>query len=295
MAAKKGSKAKAGSRTPGGGARAAERPTKKAKVARRAATRATASSAPSRGKAAGKKAPARRTTSRAEAAARPAPGKSPASGKKSLATGKSPASGKSLTSGKKGAAARRGARDEAVAGATKGSAEPRGGAAPSARGAADAAAPALREGDRAPSFELLDQAGSAVSSASLAGQPYVLYFYPKDDTPGCTTEACGFRDAIGDFESAGVRVLGVSPDSVASHQKFVGKYGLPFTLLSDPERTLATAYGVWALKKLYGRESMGIVRSTFLVDGEGVIRKVWRGVRVNGHIAEVQAAAAALG
>jgi thioredoxin-dependent peroxiredoxin len=159
---------------------------------------------------------------------------------------------------------------------------------------AQASSPTLAEGDRAPSFELPDQAGGTVSSASLSGHPYVLYFYPKDDTPGCTTQACGFRDSFGDFEGAGVRVLGVSPDSVASHQKFVGKYGLPFTLLSDSSRSLASAYGVWALKKLYGRESMGIVRSTFLVDAEGVIRKVWRGVRVNGHIAEVQAAAAQL-
>lgn len=159
---------------------------------------------------------------------------------------------------------------------------------------AQASGATLAEGDRAPSFELPDQAGGTVSSESLSGHPYVLYFYPKDDTPGCTTEACGFRDSFADFEGAGVRVLGVSPDSVASHQKFVGKYGLPFTLLSDSSRSLASAYGVWALKKLYGRESMGIVRSTFLVDAEGVIRKVWRGVRVNGHIAEVQAAAAQL-
>lgn len=159
---------------------------------------------------------------------------------------------------------------------------------------AQASGATLAEGDRAPSFELPDQAGGTVSSESLSGHPYVLYFHPKDDTPGCTTEACGFRDSFADFEGAGVRVLGVSPDSVASHQKFVGKYGLPFTLLSDSSRSLASAYGVWALKKLYGRESMGIVRSTFLVDAEGVIRKVWRGVRVNGHIAEVQAAAAQL-
>jgi peroxiredoxin Q/BCP len=143
-------------------------------------------------------------------------------------------------------------------------------------------------------FELPDQSGATVSSESLSGQPYVLYFYPKDDTPGCTTEACGFRDSFDDFDAAGVRVLGVSPDSVARHQKFAGKHGLPFTLLSDSERSLASAYGVWALKKLYGRESMGIVRSTFLVDGQGVIRKAWRGVRVNGHIPEVQAAAAQL-
>lgn len=157
-----------------------------------------------------------------------------------------------------------------------------------------ASAPTLGVGDQAPSFELPDHAGGTVSSESLSGHPYVLYFYPKDDTPGCTTQACGFRDSFADFEAAGVRVIGVSPDSVASHQKFAGKYGLPFTLLSDSARSLASAYGVWALKKLYGRESMGIVRSTFLIDDKGAIVKVWRGVRVNGHIAEVQAAAAPL-
>lgn len=153
----------------------------------------------------------------------------------------------------------------------------------------------LAEGDRAPAFSLSDQTGAAVSSDDLSGKPYVLYFYPKDDTPGCTTEACGFRDAISDFDGIGVRVLGVSPDSVATHQKFVGKYGLPFTLLSDSARELASAYGVWALKKLYGRESMGIVRSTFLVDRDGIVRKAWRNVRVAGHVPEVQAAAARLG
>jgi thioredoxin-dependent peroxiredoxin len=167
--------------------------------------------------------------------------------------------------------------------------------APAGPASAEDTASPLKPGDNAPSFELLDQQGAPVSSASLAGQPYVLYFYPKDDTPGCTTQACGFRDAFPDFESAGIRVLGVSPDSVASHQKFVGKYGLPFTLLSDGSRELASAYGVWALKKNYGREFMGIVRSTFLVDGEGIVRKAWRSVRVNGHVPAVQAAAAELG
>lgn len=152
----------------------------------------------------------------------------------------------------------------------------------------------LSVGDRAPSFELPDQHGGSVSSSELAGHPYVIYFYPKNDTPGCTTEACGFRDAFPEFERLSARVLGVSPDSVASHQKFVGKYGLPFTLLSDGKQELSLAYGVWALKKNYGREYMGIVRSTFLVDAEGVVRNVWRGVRVNGHVSEVQAAAAQL-
>jgi peroxiredoxin Q/BCP len=174
-------------------------------------------------------------------------------------------------------------RPSKVASAPKSPAKP---AAPVAGG--------LAAGDRAPVFELVDQGGESVSSASLAGQPYVLYFYPKDDTPGCTTEACGFRDAHPDFERVGVRVIGVSPDSVVSHQKFVAKYGLPFTLLSDGAQALASEYGVWALKKNYGREYMGIVRSTFLVDADGVIRKSWRGVRVNNHVAEVQAAAAAV-
>ena len=167
-------------------------------------------------------------------------------------------------------------------------------AKPSKPASAQASAATLGEGDAAPSFSLHDQRGKTLSSEELAGKPYVIYFYPKDDTPGCTTQACGFRDTGAEFDEVGVRVIGVSPDSVASHQRFATKYGLPFTLLSDPEQALASEYGVWALKKNYGREYMGIVRSTFLVDASGVIRKVWRGVRVNGHVAEVQAAAAAL-
>lgn len=160
---------------------------------------------------------------------------------------------------------------------------------------ASATAGAVGEGDSAPSFALPDDMGAEVSSAGLAGSPYVLYFYPKDDTPGCTTEACGFRDALPAFEKLGVRVLGVSPDSPASHQRFRAKYELPFTLLSDAEKSLSSAYGAWALKKNYGREYMGVVRSTFLVDASGVIRNAWRGVKVNGHVEKVQAAAAALG
>jgi peroxiredoxin Q/BCP len=151
------------------------------------------------------------------------------------------------------------------------------------------------EGDLAPSFELPDQQGASLSSDDLAGRPYVIYFYPKDDTPGCTVEACGFRDAASELEGAGVRVIGVSPDGQTSHQKFTTKYNLPFTLLSDGEQQLAKAYGAWALKKNYGREYMGIVRSTFLVGADGVIKKAWRGVRVNGHVAAVQAAAGELG
>ncbi len=151
--------------------------------------------------------------------------------------------------------------------------------------------PGLSEGDRAPSFQLVDQRGGSVSSEGLVGHPYVLYFYPKDDTPGCTIEACEFRDAAAKFDRASVRVIGVSPDGTSSHQKFSTKYGLTFTLLSDTGQQLATAYGAWALKKNYGREYMGVVRSTFLVGPDGVIRKAWRGVRVKGHVAEVQAAA----
>ena len=149
----------------------------------------------------------------------------------------------------------------------------------------------IEVGDRAPAFELEAHDGSRISSADLAGEGYVLYFYPKDDTPGCTNEACGFRDAETSFGERGLRVLGVSPDSVKSHEKFRQKYGLPFTLLSDPERTLARAYGVWQKKINYGREYMGIVRSTFLVDAGGIVQQVWRSVRVPGHVEAVLSAA----
>jgi thioredoxin-dependent peroxiredoxin len=146
---------------------------------------------------------------------------------------------------------------------------------------------ALGVGDKAPSFALADAAGVRVTSSSLAGKPYVLYFYPKDNTPGCTQEACAFRDQYRDFKKLGVEVLGVSPDSVKTHQGFTEKQELPFRLLSDESKELASAYGVWALKKNYGREFMGIVRSTFLVDAAGKIVQAWRGVRVNGHVEAV--------
>ena len=150
------------------------------------------------------------------------------------------------------------------------------------------------EGSRAPSFSLPDQAGRVVSSSSLAGKPYVLYFYPKDDTSGCTREACGFRDSLRGFGTKGVKIIGVSPDNEASHARFAGKYGLPFTLLADTDKSLAKAYGVWAKKQNYGREYMGIVRSTFLVDKRGVVKKAWRGVRVDGHVDAVLDAAGSL-
>jgi len=150
----------------------------------------------------------------------------------------------------------------------------------------------IGEGSTAPAFSLLDDAGQTVASGSLKGKPYVLYFYPKDDTPGCTREACDFRDNLSAFNSRKVRVLGVSPDAPAAHTKFKKKYSLTFTLLSDPEKELAKAYGVWAKKLNYGKEYMGIVRSTFVVNAAGKIVKAWRGVRVDGHVVAVLEAAA---
>jgi thioredoxin-dependent peroxiredoxin len=145
------------------------------------------------------------------------------------------------------------------------------------------------EGSQAPGFSLTDDAGTVVTSASLAGKPYVLYFYPKDDTPGCTKEACDFRDNLRAFNSQKLRVIGVSPDDAARHTKFKQKYGLTFTLLSDTDKALANAYGVWVEKQNYGRTYMGVERSTFLVDKSGTIKKAWHRVRVPGHVADVLA------
>jgi thioredoxin-dependent peroxiredoxin len=145
----------------------------------------------------------------------------------------------------------------------------------------------IGEGDEVPTFELADQDGQTLSSATLAGEPYVVYFYPKDDTPGCTVEACGFRDSLSNFTARGVRVIGISPDSVQSHARFRDKHELTFTLLSDPEKELAKAFGVWVKKQNYGREYMGIERSTFVVDPNGVVHKAWKGVRVPGHVDQV--------
>jgi thioredoxin-dependent peroxiredoxin len=149
-------------------------------------------------------------------------------------------------------------------------------------------------GRAAPVFELTDEKGEHISSAALSGKPYLLYFYPKDDTPGCTKEACDIRDNFGRFGQQGLRVLGVSPDSTQSHAKFGKKYGLPFTLLSDPEKTLANAYGVWGKKQNYGKEYMGIIRSSFLVGADGTIKKAYRGVKVDGHVDAVLTDAQAL-
>jgi len=149
------------------------------------------------------------------------------------------------------------------------------------------------EGEAAPDFTLESDAGEAVTLSSLKGKQVVLYFYPKDDTPGCTTQACGIRDAYGEFERAGAVVLGVSPDTAESHVKFRSKYGLPFTLLADPEHEVAEAYGVWAEKKNYGKTYMGIVRSTFVIDEQGKLKKVMRNVKPDTHADKVLAALAA--
>jgi len=145
----------------------------------------------------------------------------------------------------------------------------------------------LREGEPAPDFELTNDEGETVTLSALRGKPVVLYFYPKDDTPGCTTEACEFRDAYDRFREQGVEILGVSPDTEASHQKFKSKYELPFTLLADPDHQTAEAYGVWKEKKNYGKTYMGIERSTFVIDADGKVARAMRGIRPAGHAAKV--------
>ena len=149
-------------------------------------------------------------------------------------------------------------------------------------------------GDKAPDFTLPTDGGGSVTLSTLRGKPVVLYFYPKDDTSGCTAEACGFRDTFPDFGKTGATVIGVSKDSVASHDKFKAKYQLPFTLGSDGDGKVVESYGVWIEKSLYGRKYMGIDRSTFLIDKDGVIRGVWHKVKVPGHVAAVLKAAQAL-
>ena len=144
-----------------------------------------------------------------------------------------------------------------------------------------------KEGDQAPDFSLPSSTGETVALKDLAGKKVVLYFYPKDDTPGCTKEACGFRDANVDLQQAGAVVLGVSADSLKSHAKFVGKYDLNFPLLSDEEKTVANAYGAWGEKNRYGRTYMGMNRMTFLIDEHGNLKKIWPKVKAEGHAAEV--------
>jgi peroxiredoxin Q/BCP len=143
------------------------------------------------------------------------------------------------------------------------------------------------EGTPAPDFELRSDEGETVKLSALRGKPVVLYFYPKDDTPGCTTEACEFRDAYDRFREQGVEILGVSPDTEASHRKFKTKYELPFTLLADPEHEVAEAYGVWKEKKNYGKTYHGVERSTFVIDAEGKVAHAMRGIKPAGHAAQV--------
>ncbi len=145
----------------------------------------------------------------------------------------------------------------------------------------------LKEGDVAPDFTLPADDGSTVTLSALRGKKVVLYFYPKDDTPGCTTEACNFRDNLSMLTAKGAVVLGVSPQDIKSHVKFKQKYSLTFPLLADTDHAVAEAYGAWGKKQQYGREYMGILRTTFVIDEKGVVKKVFEKVKVEGHALEV--------
>ncbi len=145
----------------------------------------------------------------------------------------------------------------------------------------------LKSGDTAPSFALMTDSGATIRSSDLSGKRYVLYFYPKDDTPGCTKEACSFRDNLPAFDRLNVPVFGLSADDDKAHAKFVKKYSLNFPLLSDPDHTLLEAYGAWVEKSMYGRSYFGIQRSTFVIDASGKIEKVWEKVKPEGHAEEV--------
>jgi peroxiredoxin Q/BCP len=147
----------------------------------------------------------------------------------------------------------------------------------------------IKEGQKAPAFSLPSSEGGEVSLKSLKGKVVVLYFYPKDDTPGCTREACAFRDAQAAIKKTGAVVLGVSPDSLEAHGEFTAKYKLNFPLLSDPDKAVAKKYGAFGEKVLYGKRMMGMIRSTFVIDGAGVVRKVFPRVKVDGHDGRVLA------
>jgi peroxiredoxin Q/BCP len=152
----------------------------------------------------------------------------------------------------------------------------------------------IEVGAKAPDFTLVTHEGTKLKLSSLKGQPVVLYFYPKDDTPGCTKEACGFRDAKAKLAKAGAVVLGVSPDGPESHATFRTKYKLPFTLLCDPDHVVAEKFGAWREKNMYGKKSMGIARSTFLIDAAGRVAKVFKAVKPDVHADQVLAALAEL-
>jgi thioredoxin-dependent peroxiredoxin len=148
----------------------------------------------------------------------------------------------------------------------------------------------IKEGTPAPQFSLPDETGSIRSLSDFAGQTIILYFYPKDDTPGCTTEACNFRDDYSAYEQAGVTILGVSPDSPKSHAKFKAKFNLPFSLLADEQHELCEQFGVWGPKKFMGREYMGVARTTFVIGPDAIVKKVFENVKPADHSAEVLAA-----
>ncbi|MBR0663187.1 thioredoxin-dependent thiol peroxidase [Roseomonas hellenica] len=152
----------------------------------------------------------------------------------------------------------------------------------------------LVEGAKAPAFKLAASGGREVSSAALKGKPYLLYFYPKADTPGCTTQACGVQEALPQLGKLGLTVIGVSPDALPPIEKFAKKYGLDFPLASDPEHKLADAYGTWVEKSMYGRQYMGMERSSFLIGADGKVAKIWRKVKPAEHAAQVLEAAKAL-
>jgi peroxiredoxin Q/BCP len=145
----------------------------------------------------------------------------------------------------------------------------------------------LSAGDRAPSFSLPDDSGNTVTLASLKGKTVVLYFYPKDDTPGCTTQACGLRDNWAALEATGAVVLGVSPDGPAKHAAFRAKYDLPFPLLADEDHAVAERYGAWGEKSMYGKKYFGILRTTYVIDGRGIVRHVFEKVQPKGHAGQV--------
>ncbi len=152
----------------------------------------------------------------------------------------------------------------------------------------------VNEGDKAPAFSMPTDGGGNIALKDLKGRPVVLYFYPKDSTPGCTKEACAFKDLMPDFSKIDAEIVGVSKDSVKRHDNFKAKYELPFTLASDEDGDVCERYGVWVEKSMYGRKFMGIERSTFLIDAKGKVQKVWRKVKVAGHAEEVLEATQAL-